>query len=232
MAVSSQVLFVTGTDTGVGKTVFTGLLLRHLRGSGLRALAMKPFCSGSRADVQLLQSLQPGELAEEEMNPYYFRQPIAPLVAREAQGRRITPGEVIASVRKIRAKCDVLLIEGSGGLLVPLARGFLVADLIDQIDCKVLLVARNRLGTINHTLLTVRALQAIDKEPLAIVMMSDYRGDFSAGTNSKVLSKLLKKIPIFPIPFLGKQPSAKLKIKAGDSAVVSRILAKLRSVLG
>src|SRR4051812_15300908 len=121
MSSRKKILFITGTDTGVGKTLFTALLLHHLRATGCRALAMKPFCSGGRGDVKLLQSLQPGELSDEEMNPFYFKDPVAPLVATEARKKRIHLSDVIARVQVVQAQCDVLLIEGSGGLLVPLA---------------------------------------------------------------------------------------------------------------
>ena len=77
----TKIIFITGTDTGVGKTLLTALLLHHLRQTGVHALAMKPFCSGGRADVRLLQSLQRGELSDAEMNPFYFAEPIAPFVA-------------------------------------------------------------------------------------------------------------------------------------------------------
>src|SRR5271165_6767216 len=147
-----NIIFITGTDTGVGKTLLAGLLLHHLRQSGARALAMKPFCSGGLADVRLLQSLQPGELSDRVMNPFYFKQPVAPLVAA-ATRPAIRPGEVLKKIRLVATRCDCLIIEGSGGLLVPLGSGFTVADLIAGLDGRVVVVARNRLGTINHTLL-------------------------------------------------------------------------------
>src|SRR5438067_10725475 len=117
MKSSKKILFVTGTDTGVGKTLFTALLLHYLRAAGCRALAMKPFCSGGRGDVELLQSLQPGELSDAEMNPFYFEAPVAPLIAKEAQRKKTRLKAVLAAIKKVQAKCDVLVIEGSGGLL-------------------------------------------------------------------------------------------------------------------
>src|SRR6185312_6066960 len=75
-----KIVFITGTDTGVGKTIFTGLLVRHLREHGVHALAMKPFCSGGRGDVKLLRAMQDAELTENEINPFYFPKPVAPLV--------------------------------------------------------------------------------------------------------------------------------------------------------
>ncbi|MGH7971881.1 MAG: dethiobiotin synthase, partial [Limisphaerales bacterium] len=161
-----RLLFITGTDTGVGKTVLTALLLAHLRRTGRRALALKPFCSGSRADVTLLRSLQHGELTVEEVNPFYFAQPVAPWVAtRRTPQRRVKLQTVTRHIRSIAARHlsgttpdEFLLIEGCGGLLVPLGDNFTVLDLLARLRCETLLVSRNRLGTINHTLLAVAAL--------------------------------------------------------------------------
>ncbi|MDB6016591.1 MAG: bioD [Pedosphaera sp.] len=214
MSASKQkIIFVTGTDTDVGKTLFTALLLHHLRQKGCHALAMKPFCSGSRADVNLLQSLQSGELSDAEMNPFYFAEPIAPLVAAKKQRKTIRLKEVVARIKKIQAKSEVLLIEGSGGLLVPLGKDFDVADLIQVIDCQVVVIARNRLGTINHTMLTVNALQAMGKPPIATALMSAAKPDLTSRTNAQVLATLLRPINVLEIPFLGKQPLRTTSVK-------------------
>jgi dethiobiotin synthetase len=208
-----KIIFITGTDTGVGKTLLTALLLHHLRESGVCALAMKPFCSGGRADVRLLQSLQPGALSDEKMNPYYFAKPVAPLVAQKGR-RAIRLREVIEKISEVRDRCDCLLIEGSGGLLVPLGPGFMVADLIAGLNCRVVVTARNRLGTINHTLLTVGALQAHGVKPkdLRVAMMTQRNKDVSCRTNRDMLAKLLKPVPVWEIPFLGAEMFSRTSI--------------------
>ena len=154
----AKILFVTGTDTGVGKTLVTASLLHHLRASGTRALAIKPFCSGMRSDVRLLQSIQAGEISDQEANPYYFRLPVAPLIAARKLGKKITIDQVIDRIKTVEAKCDRLLVEGAGGLLSPLGWKFSAADLIARLRCDVCVVAANKLGVLNHVLLTVRAL--------------------------------------------------------------------------
>jgi dethiobiotin synthetase len=198
----SKIVFVTGTDTGVGKTLLSALLLQHLRQRGIHALAIKPFCSGGRADVRLLQSAQPGELSDDEANPFYFRKPLAPLVAG---GKKIRLAEVLASIRHVEKKCDRLIVEGSGGLLVPLGEGYMVADLIARLDCRVVVAARNRLGTINHTLLTLRALEAmgIKGKRVDIVLMSQRNMDLSGRTNLRVLRDLAQPVRVHSMPFLG-----------------------------
>lgn len=206
MSIRKRIIFVTGTDTGVGKTLFTALLLRHLRGRGARALAMKPFCSGGTGDVKLLQSLQPGELSEREMNPFYFTAPLAPLAAAR-RGQRVRLGDTREKIRAVSRKCDILLVEGSGGLLVPLGPGFAVADLIASLRCEVIVVARDGLGVINHTLLTVLALEqfGVARKALRVVLMGAAKPDISSRTNGSILRKSLNPVPVITIPFLGRK---------------------------
>jgi dethiobiotin synthetase len=221
----SNIIFITGTDTGVGKTLLTALLLHHLRQRGVHALAMKPFCSGGLADVRLLQSLQPGELTDREMNPFYFKEPVAPLVAAEKHHRVIQLREVIESIRLVARRCDCLLVEGSGGLLVPLGADWTVADLIARLDCRVLVAARNRLGTINHTLLTVKMLETlgIGKRKLAVALMSGGRPDLSSRTNERVLARFLTPRLVVSIPFFGVNASKTTTIRKSSPKIRKKI---------
>ncbi len=199
---ADKAIFITGTDTGVGKTLLTAMLLHHLRQSGVHALAMKPFCSGDREDVELLRRLQDGELQPDEINPFYFRDPVAPLVAARSECRRITCSQVIAAVGEIADRCDWLLIEGAGGVLVPLGETFSVLDLIARSDCRVLIVSRNRLGTINHTRLTVAALQSRGIRQLKVVVVQPRDPDSSSSSNILTLRELLGSLPVLAIPDL------------------------------
>ena len=199
-----KIIFVTGTDTGVGKTIFTGLLVHHLQSAGLNALAMKPFCSGSRADVRLLRGMQNGKLTEEEINPFYFPEPVAPLVSARQRKHAISLGEVLGRINEIAVRCECLVIEGSGGLLVPLGEKYLVSDVIERLNCEVIVVSRNQLGTINHTLLTVAALKRLCVKKMAIALMETGKKDASVTTNGRVLGELLKPISIRGVAFLGR----------------------------
>ena len=212
MRLQAQIIFVTGTDTGVGKTLLTALLLHHLRRGGSRTLALKPFCSGGRGDAELLWQLQDAEISLDEVNPFYFDEPLAPIVAARKTGRRITLSQVLRRIQSVAERCDFLLIEGSGGILVPLGKGYLVMDLISALDCRVVVVSANRLGTINHTLLTARSLQAADQKWFKIVLMGQARPDRSSETNAQVLGKLLGKRPIC-VPFLGPQATSVASVK-------------------
>ena len=209
----AQVIFITGTDTGVGKTLLTALLLHDLRRRGCHALAMKPFCSGGRQDVNLLCRLQDGELSPEEMNPFCFHEPVAPLVAARNQRRRILPGDVLPRIRAVQEQCEYLLVEGSGGLMTPLGENFLVADLIAALDCNVVVTARNKLGVINHTLLTSKALALYGVSRIKIALLDCKRSDLSARTNAKVLLELLSPTEVISLPYLGDRANTANALK-------------------
>jgi dethiobiotin synthetase len=203
-ASASRIIFITGTDTGVGKTLLTGLLLYHLRRRGCDALATKPFASGGRADAEFLCSLQRGDLTIDEVNPFHFAQPLAPLVASRKQRRPVRLREVFRHVRRLAARCECLLVEGVGGLLVPLGESYSVLDIMAGLGCEVVLVAPNRLGTINHTLLTVAAMQSAGIKRVRTVLMGAEKSDLSSRSNALMLRELLVPVPLFSIPFLGQ----------------------------
>jgi len=218
-----KIIFVTGTDTGVGKTILTGLLVHHLQAAGVNALAMKPFCSGGRADVRLLRAMQNGALTEDEINPFYFPEPVAPLISARRRKRLISLGEVLARIKGIAARCECLLVEGSGGLLVPLGEKFLVSDVIQRLNCEVIVVSRNQLGTINHTLLTLAALKDLGAKKITVALMETGKKDASVKTNGKVLGELLGPIPVRAVSFLGK--------KANKIGVLKKRVKKLKKTL-
>jgi dethiobiotin synthetase len=200
---SENVIFITGTGTGVGKTLLAGLLLFHLRQSGCHALAMKPFCCGSTSDIRLLHALQDGELRPGEINPFYFSEPVAPLVAARMHRRRIELEDVIQRIREVAARCERLIVEGCGGLLVPLGGHYTLADLIARLNGSVIVVSQNRLGTINHTLLTVEALRRIGMTGIRVALMDGKSADFSSRSNQQVLSELICPVNVLRMKYLG-----------------------------
>lgn len=221
-----EIIFITGTDTGVGKTVLTAFLLHHLRQKKIRALAMKPFCTGEQSDVEILQKLQPGELSNEEMNPYFFPEPIAPSVAAKMHNKKIYLDDVLGAISKIKSRCEVLLVEGAGGLMVPLGVDFTVRDLIARLRCRVILVARNQLGTINHTLLSANALQHIQIKELKIAMMEPEKRDFSSQSNHEVLNQTLR-THCFCVHFLGEKPANKTSVEKNYKKIKKTLAAIL-----
>jgi dethiobiotin synthetase len=225
-----NIFFVSGTDTGVGKTVVTALLLHHLRLHGRHALALKPFCSGSRRDVQLLQAIQKGELPDDRVCPFFFPQPVAPYADLMRTPRNVTLARVCRHIGEIARTVEILLVEGVGGLLVPLGKTYTVIDLIQSLGCPVILVTRNKLGTINHTLLSVEALKARGISDLRIVLMDQKTPDSSSGSNRVVFETFLEKMgaaaPVFSLPFLGQNP-ARPKALDGHQKKLEKTLARI-----
>lgn len=223
-----RIIFITGTDTGVGKTLLTGLLLHHLRQRGRHALAIKPFCSGSGADTKFLHAIQDGELALDEVTHFFFPEPLAPLVAARRHQRSIRLPEVLRRIERVANRCDCLLVEGIGGLLVPLGEGFTVRELLLKMGCEVIVVSRNRVGTINHTLLTGAALQHAGISEFTTVLMTAHQADASASSNRRILAEMLAPNRVFSIGFLGRNP---LRLDAMKK--ISKKVAKtLAQVLG
>ncbi len=153
-------LFITGTDTGVGKTWISAALARQAIESGLRVVYYKPVQTGTPKgeppeDAHFIQSVLGNQV--QVACRYCFEPPVTPAVADPEQ--TIQTGQILQDVDELAAKADVLLVEGAGGLAVPVSPTLLMIDLIQSLNIPVVLVARSRLGTINHTLLSVEALQ-------------------------------------------------------------------------
>jgi dethiobiotin synthetase len=151
--------FITGTDTGVGKTHVTRLILESLRADGIDAVGYKPVSSGDRSDGELLAAAS-GGLPLDEVNPVHFQNALAPAVACMLENRSLDPAVLIEGYRKLAARHEVVLVEGAGGWEVPLAEGYRISDLAADLGLPVILVAANRLGALNHILLTTAAIRA------------------------------------------------------------------------
>ena len=212
-----KILFVTGTDTGVGKTLVTASLVCHLRKRGLRALGMKPFCSGRRDDVRLIQAKQPGEISDEEANPFYFRVPLAPLAAARKAGKVISIDRVLAAINRLSERCDMLIVEGAGGLLAPLGENFNALDLISRLGSQVLVVAANKLGVINHVRLTLAALQGLRTQSVKVLLTQTTRStDPSMRTNPSLLTELVSPVPVLVLPWVGPHASTPAAIQRNE----------------
>ncbi len=153
-------LFITGTDTGVGKTHFTVWLVRVWRRAGHDAAALKPLATGDRADALALQRAMDARLTLDEINPLHFREPAAPLVAAAAENRTIDFPKLNATIRETCARFSHVAVEGVGGWRVPLAKNYEVRDWARELALPVVVVARCALGTLNHTQLTVESIRA------------------------------------------------------------------------
>lgn len=161
-------IYVTGTDTGVGKSVVSAALVHALRADGRRVVGMKPVASGCdwqdgawrNADALLLQAASDPHPPYADVNPYALRAPIAPELALREEGRTLELGVLTDAYRRLAASADTVVVEGVGGWAAPLSAQLDQLDLVRALELPVLLVVGLRLGCINHARLSVRALRA------------------------------------------------------------------------
>jgi dethiobiotin synthetase len=173
----SRGLFVTGTDTGVGKTIVAAALARLLRVRGVNVGVMKPVTSGCREEGGRLVSDDALLLCQAaaveccgDTAPYLLREPVAPAEAARFDGVMIDFSRIREAYERLAARHEFVIVEGAGGLMVPLAGGLLVADLARLLDLPLLVVARPNLGTINHTVLTCFAAQQMGLAVAGVVV--------------------------------------------------------------
>lgn len=192
-------VFIAGTDTGIGKTYVSALIIEELRKGGVSAVGLKPACSGSREDAEQLWQANGGVLDLDVINPRWFQTPVAPLTAGRIEGAPLVLEEMVSQINGVREEHDFVLVEGVGGWEVPLGEGFGIPELARDLKLPVLVVAANWLGAINHTLLTVNAIQAAGLECLGVVLNHlQAERDVAATTNRVILDELC------PVPILGE----------------------------
>jgi dethiobiotin synthetase len=199
------IIVITGTDTGVGKTVLTALLASHLRVRGVSVAALKPICSGGRDDARILRRAIDDALTLDEINPWHFRAPLAPLLAARKERKRVELREVVAHVHAMSQRFQFVLVEGAGGLLSPLGQGFSTRELITALGTEVIVVARNRLGVVNHVRLTLEALPRRTASQARVVLMSPAHADAATRVNSKLLAEFVGKTRVLTVPWIGSR---------------------------
>jgi dethiobiotin synthetase len=189
-----KALFVTGTDTGVGKTFVGCALTAALRARGLRVAVMKPIetgVAGEPEDALALRAAASDPAPLDDVCPHRLRAPLAPAVAARLEGVTIDVERLVALVERRRRAADVLLVEGAGGLLVPVAGRVTWADLAGRLGLPTLIVAANRLGTVNHCALTARvAAVAGLRVPGFVFSQPAPQTDASAATNAETVAAL------------------------------------------
>lgn len=161
-------VFVTGTDTGIGKTHVSTALLRAMRRRGIAAVGMKPVASGCEStrdglrneDALALIEATATDLRYEDVNPYAFVDPIAPHLAASDHSVTIDPQRIVEHFERLRATAGCVVVEGVGGWLAPLGDSLMQADLAHALELPVLLVVGLRLGCLNHALLSARTIAA------------------------------------------------------------------------
>ncbi len=183
---------VTGTDTGVGKTYVTCQLVRALRKAGVDAVGYKSVCCGERTDAELLVAASENVEPIEALNPIWYQAPVTPAVAAELEGKPVSLDAIQAHAEALAERHDVLLMEGVGGWEVPMTRTETFSDLAQALGWPVILVAANRLGALNHTLLTERAIQDRGLEILAVILNHlTEEHHVAMTTNRRILNEFL-----------------------------------------
>ena len=216
-------LLITGTDTGVGKTWISCLLIRQLTANGQKTGAYKPACSGAAfdqhgravwSDVDDLRNACDGDVPIDRICPQRFIAPLAPAVAARLEGRVIDSNLLVSGIDRWIGHAETVIVEGAGGLLCPLSDSLTVADLAKEFASPMILVAANRLGVINHTLLSIEVARARGLAVSAVVlndgsartsqMMNneyDLESDVSAESNESLLCHWVPDLPIFRCHF-------------------------------
>jgi dethiobiotin synthetase len=186
-------LFITGTDTGVGKTHIATRLLHLLRASGVRCAGMKPICCGDRGDAEALLAAGSDGLTIEEVNPVWLKTAAAPLVGTLREKIAIDVEQIVLALQRLHGKVEQVIVEGAGGWLVPIRSDYFVSDLAVAMKLPVVVVAENRLGCLNHTALTVRSIAACGVACAGVVLNSrEISADVAALTNPDVLRRILE----------------------------------------
>jgi len=187
---------ITGTDTGIGKTFITTALIRSARTRGLDCVGMKPICSGGNEDVlSIAEAMEYVEL-EHLINPVRFRTPASPYAASVIEDRLIDLESIAVAYQELSSRHGWVLVEGAGGVAVPITRRYDFRDLARDLALGVVIVAANRLGTVNHTRLTVEALKPAGLRcELVILSEVEPASDPSQASNYGVLQDMLD-VPI------------------------------------
>jgi dethiobiotin synthetase len=202
---------ITGTDTGIGKTFCGCGLIRAARAAGVNCTGMKPFCAGDNSDVELIAAASGNDIPRHLLNPVWLRPPLAPYAAAMLENRPIDINGVQKAYHELAADHDLVFVEGAGGLLVPILRDYNFRDLAVDLKLEVILVAPNRLGVINHVLLSAESI-ANSGLRLALLILNelDTEPTLATQTNPSILGELLD-VPMYLSPFQNTDFSEALK---------------------
>ena len=205
----NRILFITGSDTGVGKTYFSALAVHVLRERGVNVAGLKPVCAGSRDDARVLQKISRSKLTLDEVNPWHFRAALAPVLAARREKKRVRLREVVAHVRRVAKRFDTVVVEGAGGLLSPLGEDFDSRDLIAALDAWPIIVCPNRLGAVGQVLLVLAALPEKFADRAGVVLVKQAKPDRASRTNKALLAEKIGAARIYEMPWLGNRKSGK-----------------------
>lgn len=211
-------VFVTGTDTGVGKTFVAAGLAAALRRRGVDVGVMKPVATGRSDDAKSLLKASGARDPLDLVNPVHLKAPLSPHLAAKLEKTRVDVRRIDRAFQELQARHEVVIVEGAGGLLVPIRDGFTMADLAKRLGLPLLIVARDTLGTINHTTLTVEAARSRSLKVLGVVVNRSHPGrpDLAERLNPAAIAeaacvKVLASLPWRPAARSFDQLASELK---------------------
>ena len=201
-------MFVTGTDTHVGKTFVACGIAEALRRRGVDVGVMKPVASGAGDDARELIKAAGVSDPLDLVNPIRLKEPLSPHLAARREGKRVDVRRIDRAYRELARRHDVMIVEGAGGLLVPIRDGFTMADLAKRLGLPLLIVARDALGTINHTTLTVEAARSRGLKILGVVVNRSRQGrpDLAERLNPAAIAQAARVKVLASVPW---RPPAK-----------------------
>jgi len=205
----ARILFITGTDTGVGKTVFAAVATLLLRRRGVRVAALKPICSGGREDARLLHAAAGRVLSLDEVNPWHFRAALAPTLAARRENRLVLLRPVVAHIRRAAKRFEVVIVEGAGGLLSPLGEKFDSRDLLRALQATAVIVCPNKLGAVNQVRLVLAALPPAAARQARVVLMNQKTPDQASRTNPGLLHEFMDPGRLLVLPWLKRKQSGR-----------------------
>ena len=200
-------VFITGTDTEVGKTLIAGGLARRFCNMGINVGVMKPVETGGEykkgklvgKDTEYLIRMGKIQDTYSHINPYIFEHPLAPYVAAKLEGKKIYKKKILASFKNLMDKYDFLIVEGCGGFLVPITSNYMISDLARDMKLPIIIVATAGLGSINHTLLSLYHARRSGLKVLGIIINKTSRNiSMSEKTNPQII-KTFGKVPILGV---------------------------------
>ena len=220
-----QTIFITGTDTGAGKTVLTALATRFLASRKIRVAAFKPVCSGGRGDARILFEALAGAMTMDEINPWHFKAALAPSLSARRENKSVSLAQVAGHIRALQKGFDATIVEGAGGLLSPIGQDFNSRDLIRVLRARPIIAAPNKLGVVNHVLLTLEGLPKTVRARAKVVLISPPRPDSASATNAKLLGEFVPAEKIFTLPWLGRRfDPAAASMTPGVRRMLQRLL--------
>ncbi len=220
-------LGITGTDTGVGKTVVTSALTAWLRHCDYDAVAMKPIETGMHAsDGEILRGASDDTATLDEIAPIRFSEPLAPAVAAKKSGAPIDINKLDRAFEHLVDNRDAILVEGAGGIVAPIDRRMSYAGLFRRWELPVIIIAANKLGTINHTLLTTAAARGAGLEVLAIVLndLPPTFDDLSRASNRESLQDLIEDVPVVSFPTVENPRDISQLVRALESSGLGKLI--------